>query len=33
VKWDRNSPPPELPPDIVQKTVARYLEALSRLSG
>jgi phosphoribosylaminoimidazole-succinocarboxamide synthase len=31
--WDRNSPPPELPPDIVEKTVARYLEALSRLSG
>jgi phosphoribosylaminoimidazole-succinocarboxamide synthase len=33
VKWDRNSPPPELPPDIVEKTVARYLEALNRLSG
>jgi phosphoribosylaminoimidazole-succinocarboxamide synthase len=33
VKWDRNSPPPELPPDIVEKTVGRYLEALSRLSG
>jgi phosphoribosylaminoimidazole-succinocarboxamide synthase len=33
VKWDRNSPPPELPPDIVEKTVARYLEALTRLSG
>jgi len=33
VKWDRNSPPPELPPDIVEKTVSRYLEALSRLSG
>jgi len=33
VEWDRNSPPPELPPDIVEKTVARYLEALNRLSG
>lgn len=29
--WDRNSPPPELPPDIVEKTVARYKEALDRL--
>jgi len=33
VKWDRNSPPPELPSDIVEKTVSRYLEALHRLSG
>ncbi len=31
VNWDRNSPPPELPPDIVDKTVARYFEALNRL--
>jgi phosphoribosylaminoimidazole-succinocarboxamide synthase len=29
--WDRNSPPPELPPDIVEKTVQRYQEALKRL--
>jgi len=29
--WDRNSPPPELPPDIVEKTVARYKEALNRI--
>jgi phosphoribosylaminoimidazole-succinocarboxamide synthase len=29
--WDRNSPPPELPPDIVEKTVKRYREALNRL--
>lgn len=29
--WDRNSPPPELPPDIVEKTFARYKEALDRL--
>ncbi len=29
--WDRNSPPPELPPDIVEKTVQRYQEALDRL--
>lgn len=30
--WDKNSPPPELPPDIVKKTVARYQEALSRIT-
>jgi phosphoribosylaminoimidazole-succinocarboxamide synthase len=29
--WDRNSPPPELPPDIVEKTVDRYKEALERI--
>jgi phosphoribosylaminoimidazole-succinocarboxamide synthase len=29
--WDKNSPPPELPPDIVQKTVDRYKEALDRI--
>ncbi len=31
IDWDRNSPPPELPQDIVEKTVARYKEALDRL--
>lgn len=30
--WDRNSPPPELPHDIVEKTHQRYQEALKRLS-
>lgn len=29
--WDRNSPPPELPPGIVEKTLQRYKEALKRL--
>ena len=29
--WDRNSPPPELPRDIVEKTVDRYKEALDRI--
>jgi len=29
--WDRNSAPPELPPDIVAKTVDRYKEALDRI--
>jgi len=31
--WDKNSPPPELPPDIVDKTIARYQEALQRITG
>jgi phosphoribosylaminoimidazole-succinocarboxamide synthase len=31
--WDRNSPPPALPDDIVQKTRARYIEAYERLTG
>jgi phosphoribosylaminoimidazole-succinocarboxamide synthase len=31
--WDKNSPPPPLPEDVVQKTRAKYLEALTRLTG
>jgi phosphoribosylaminoimidazole-succinocarboxamide synthase len=31
--WDRNSPPPELPEDIIAKTQQRYAEALARLTG
>ena len=31
--WDRNSPPPRLPDDIVAKTRAKYSEALARLTG
>ena len=31
--WDKNSPPPELPPDIVEKTRSRYVTALERLTG
>jgi len=31
--WDRNSPPPELPAEIVEKTVGRYEEAFYRLTG
>jgi phosphoribosylaminoimidazole-succinocarboxamide synthase len=30
--WDRNSEPPPLPPDIVEKTYERYKEALKRLT-
>ncbi|MGH7888198.1 MAG: phosphoribosylaminoimidazolesuccinocarboxamide synthase [Candidatus Binatia bacterium] len=31
--WDMKSPPPELPPEIVQKTQEKYLEALRRLTS
>ncbi len=31
--WDRNSPPPELPPDVVANTRARYVEAVEQLTG
>jgi phosphoribosylaminoimidazole-succinocarboxamide synthase len=31
--WDKNSPPPPLPDDIVQKTRAKYVEAYERLTG
>ena len=33
LKWDKRPPAPVLPPDIVEKTRARYLEALTRLTG
>lgn len=31
--WDKNSPPPALPDDIVVKTRAKYVEAFERLTG
>jgi phosphoribosylaminoimidazole-succinocarboxamide synthase len=31
--WDRNSPPPELPVEIVEKTALRYEEAFYRITG
>ena len=31
--WDREPPPPELPPDIVEKTAERYRQAFRRLTG
>ncbi|MDR0871211.1 MAG: phosphoribosylaminoimidazolesuccinocarboxamide synthase [Planctomycetaceae bacterium] len=31
--WDKNSPPPELPADIVAKTREKYLEAFRILTG
>lgn len=31
--WDKNSPPPQLPPDIIRKTRDRYVEAFERITG
>lgn len=31
--WDRQSPPPELPPEIVEKTRERYESAFTALTG
>ena len=31
--WDKNSPPPPLPDDVVEKTREKYLEAFQRLTG
>ncbi len=31
--WNREPPAPELPPDVVRGTAARYLEAYERLTG
>jgi phosphoribosylaminoimidazole-succinocarboxamide synthase len=31
--WDRNSPPPALPEDVVVKTREKYVEAYERLTG
>ncbi|MEM7476083.1 MAG: phosphoribosylaminoimidazolesuccinocarboxamide synthase [Planctomycetota bacterium] len=31
--WDRNSPPPKLPEDVVQQTSEKYIEVFERLTG
>ena len=31
--WDKSPPAPQLPPEIIEKTRERYLEALKRLTG
>lgn len=31
--WDKNSPPPELPAEVVQKTAAKYQEAFERITS
>lgn len=32
-QWDKNSPPPALPPDVVTKTREKYIDAYERLTG
>jgi phosphoribosylaminoimidazole-succinocarboxamide synthase len=31
--WDRNPPPPDLPPDVVDGTRSRYVDAFDRITG
>ena len=31
--WDKNSPPPPLPADVVSQTRAKYIEAFEKLTG
>jgi phosphoribosylaminoimidazole-succinocarboxamide synthase len=31
--WDKNSPPPALPPEVVERTRAKYIEAFEKLTG
>jgi phosphoribosylaminoimidazole-succinocarboxamide synthase len=31
--WDKKSPPPELPAEVIEKTAARYEEAYERITG
>ncbi|HYO23754.1 MAG TPA: phosphoribosylaminoimidazolesuccinocarboxamide synthase, partial [Lacipirellulaceae bacterium] len=31
--WDKNSPPPELPPEVVERTRSKYIEAYERMTG
>lgn len=31
--WDKSAPGPELPPEVVEKSAAKYIEAYNRLTG
>jgi phosphoribosylaminoimidazole-succinocarboxamide synthase len=31
--WDKNSPPPELPRDVVERTRTKYIDAFEMLTG
>jgi phosphoribosylaminoimidazole-succinocarboxamide synthase len=33
VKWDKISPPPELPKEVVEKTMQKYVSAYEKLTG
>jgi phosphoribosylaminoimidazole-succinocarboxamide synthase len=32
-QWNKAPPPPQLPPEVIERTAARYREALRRLAG
>ena len=32
-EWDKTPPGPVLPDDVVERSIARYLEAYERLTG
>jgi len=31
--WDKTAPGPRLPPEVIERTAAKYREALERLTG
>ena len=33
INWPKKPPPPKLPPEVIEKTRGKYLEALERLTG
>jgi phosphoribosylaminoimidazole-succinocarboxamide synthase len=33
INWPKKPPPPKLPPEVINKTREKYLEALERLTG
>ncbi|MDD3082650.1 MAG: phosphoribosylaminoimidazolesuccinocarboxamide synthase, partial [Desulfobacterales bacterium] len=33
IRWDKNPPAPALPPEVINNTRVKYLEALKRLTG
>jgi phosphoribosylaminoimidazole-succinocarboxamide synthase len=33
VKWDKSSPAPELPKDVVEKTMKKYISVYEKLTG
>jgi phosphoribosylaminoimidazole-succinocarboxamide synthase len=33
IKWDKSSPAPKLPKDVVEKTMEKYIDAYQRLTG
>ncbi|HEN20563.1 MAG TPA: phosphoribosylaminoimidazolesuccinocarboxamide synthase, partial [Desulfobacteraceae bacterium] len=33
IKWPKQPPPPKLPPEIINKTREKYLEALGKITG